>query len=99
MGQIKDLTGKVFGELTVESRLDERDKHGSVQWDCVCSCGNKRVVSTGELNRGLCTKCEACYKKAGYHSIYKNREKALFISLYKRSRYVAKQSLKMFCVW
>jgi len=64
--------------------LEDRDTGGNVQWNCVCSCGNKRVVRASSLASGKCIKCEACYKKAGYHSIYKNREKALFISLYKQ---------------
>ena len=84
MVRLKDLTGKVFGELTVMSMLEDRNKGGKAQWDCVCSCGNKRVVNTSSLTSGRCTKCEECCSKEGYHKTYKNREKALFINVYNR---------------
>ena len=39
-----DIRGKVIGTLTVTKRV----KGG---WLCLCSCGNTRIASAGELNR------------------------------------------------
>ena len=47
----KDITGNVFGNLTVISRVDK----GS--WLCCCSCGRTLEVNTGDLNRGRTTSC------------------------------------------
>ncbi len=49
-----DLTGKVFGDLTVESYV----KHS--YWKCRCKCGNYRVEHSLFLNKGLTTKCKSC---------------------------------------
>jgi len=42
----KDLTGKVFGRLTVISITDQRSSNARVMWQCVCSCGNSTIVSS-----------------------------------------------------
>lgn len=34
-----DLTGQIFGELTVLEKTDKRDQ-GAIIWKCKCSCGN-----------------------------------------------------------
>lgn len=59
----EDLTGKRFGKLTVLGRNYEKT-NGKRNWDCVCDCGNLRVVSTGLLNNGSVRKCSLCCKKA-----------------------------------
>lgn len=48
--KINDLTGKVFGDLTVIKLSDVR-KHGDIQWECQCSCGRTLLVSTSRLTR------------------------------------------------
>jgi len=59
-----DLTGRVFGRLTVTSfhgillRGERRDR----QWDCLCECGNSAVVTTNTLNTGQKQSC-GCLKK------------------------------------
>lgn len=45
-----ELTGKVFGELTVLRRLSTT-RGGSVLWECKCSCGNTYEASSRHLNR------------------------------------------------
>ena len=51
MGKI-DLTGQVFGELTVIEDSGKRASDGSVYWLCKCSCGNNNyLVTTSELRR------------------------------------------------
>ena len=61
MGKI-DLTGQRFGRLVVVREIALRANNGSVQWECVCDCGN--VVSpTGSNLRYGTTKSCGCYKK------------------------------------
>lgn len=50
-----DLTGKVFGKLTVVNRAE--NKNGSIYWNCLCECGNKTCVSTNNLRNGHVCSC------------------------------------------
>lgn len=43
MGTFVDLTGKIFGCLTVVER-GENSKDGATRWLCQCTCGNKNLV-------------------------------------------------------
>ena len=48
MGTFIDLTGKKFGKLTVISRAGtDHCKH--VIWNCICDCGNKKVLRSNSL--------------------------------------------------
>lgn len=52
----KDLTGQVFGLLTVVEPTEER--HGrSVIWKCRCECGNTILVSSRNLHSGGTKSC------------------------------------------
>lgn len=53
---IIDLTGQKFGQLTVLSYVDMPNKKGSY-WECLCSCGNKKIVSSKNLKTGKTTSC------------------------------------------
>jgi len=46
-----DLTGKVFGKLTV------LEWAGGSRWACVCDCGRTTTVLTANLNRGNTASC------------------------------------------
>lgn len=62
---LKDLTGKRFGRLTVLSRAPDRVQNSGrhrVMWNCVCDCGNKRVVYGDNLKKGVTQSC-GCYQK------------------------------------
>lgn len=54
-GQFRDLTGQRFGRLIVISRAENRN--GDVCWNCVCDCGNKRVVRRTHLVSGDTLSC------------------------------------------
>lgn len=59
----EDLSGKVFGELTVVKLVDAPDNvknKKSKYWECKCSCGNITIVKTSNLNSGHCTRCWEC---------------------------------------
>lgn len=52
----KDLTGKVFGKLTVLFRV-QNDKQGCSQWLCQCECGNLTIVKGSSLRTGHTKSC------------------------------------------
>lgn len=65
-GQIKscgcvnniDLSGKIYGRLTVLSDTGKRTARGRQKiWLCLCECGKKKDVSTSHLNQGYSTHC------------------------------------------
>lgn len=55
IGEVKDLTGRKYGRLTVieQHGFTERNKHGSRQaiWYCKCDCGNYCEMPSGTLTR------------------------------------------------
>lgn len=54
----KDLTGKVFYELTVTGYNSQSKK-----WMCSCSCGNTSEVKTAALNNGNTKSCGCFHKR------------------------------------
>lgn len=59
---IKDLTGQVFGFLTVIEKTSER-LNGQVVWKCKCKCGKEHKVGSYNLTSGSTWSC-GCYKKS-----------------------------------
>jgi len=57
-----DLTGHVFGRLTVVRRAGSR--RGKSIWLCRCGCGNEAIVSAVSLNRGVTRSC-GCLVREG----------------------------------
>lgn len=68
MGRAIDLTGKIFGDLTILERYysDKKTKRGNAIWKCKCKCGNIAFKESGDLrknkNKGLNTSCGRCYQ-------------------------------------
>ena len=56
-----DLTGQIFGRLTV-LKIDHITDNHKVYWKCKCSCGNEKIVSTNLLKKGTTKSC-GCLKK------------------------------------
>ena len=58
MSKKVELTGKIFGRLTV-IRDAGRDKRGNVIWECQCSCENKTIknVASRHLQDGGTLSC------------------------------------------
>jgi len=54
-----ELTGQQFGKLFVRGRADKNSDR--TYWDCVCQCGNTRVVIGRNLMNGHTQSC-GCYK-------------------------------------
>ena len=66
MRKLIDLTGKVFGHLTVVSRADN-DKWGGARWLCRCECANFTVVAGKDLRRGKTASCGCLRKERAKH--------------------------------
>ena len=58
-GRMKDLSGQTFGQLRAISPTKER-VNGQVVWECECSCGKRKKVSSAYLTRGRVKNC-GCY--------------------------------------
>ena len=57
----KDLSGKTFGRLHVDSYYG-KDKNYGIYYNCTCECGNKVIVSATCLKTGDTVSC-GCYHK------------------------------------
>lgn len=57
MGAVIDLTGQVFGRLTVLHRAQGVKKKGRAAWECRCECGNTKVVIGKDLRNGKTKSC------------------------------------------
>jgi hypothetical protein len=57
MGKVLNLSGKIYGRLTVISRTENRGKRQYVAWDCLCSCGKNHVTTTAKLVKGATRSC------------------------------------------
>lgn len=57
-----DLTGLVFGKLTVLS-YSHTNKHRKAIWNCRCECGNASAAMAYKLRSGHTTSC-GCHQRA-----------------------------------
>lgn len=63
----KDLTGQVFGKLTVLKRVSEiGEPH--MKWECQCECGRTTIVAGTALKQGITKSC-GCTKSLGEQKI------------------------------
>ena len=62
MGAPRDLTGQVFGYLTVIEKTDQRDGSGSIRWKCICKCGAPVIAPARGLITGANKSC-GCKRK------------------------------------
>jgi hypothetical protein len=61
---MKDLTGRVFGELIALEPCG-KDKNGHYFWLCRCRCGNETKASSSNLLRGHVASCGCSKQKIG----------------------------------
>lgn len=69
MGAIIDLTGQVFGRLTVIERAENLYpvpgySSGKVAWRCQCECGCECITTGESLRRGTTKSCGCLAKEA-----------------------------------
>lgn len=58
----KDLTGRKFGNLTVE-KFAGRDANGNVMWKCKCDCGKEKNIQHFSLINGRSKSCGCRYSR------------------------------------
>lgn len=62
MGSKMDLTGHVYGRLTV---LHIAPKNGSAtMWMCRCECGTEKAVAAGSMRNGVTRSCGCLHKES-----------------------------------
>ena len=69
-----DLTGQVFGRLTVLEDDGTRTIGGAVKWKCVCSCPNKTIVHVHSqaLRYGKTKSCGCLNRELAKEKMKKN---------------------------
>jgi hypothetical protein len=77
MAKVKEITGEVYGRLTVMYRT-ENDKKGGAMWHCKCECGNEVDVNGTNLRNGHSKSCgclniERTKKSNTKHGLYHTR--------------------------
>lgn len=96
MPNFVDLTGKIFGRLSVV-KIGPKDKAGNYSWECVCSCGKSRSVASRHLVSGFTQSC-GCYRNervtaaSGTHGMTGTRFYKIYKGICTRTR--NKNSLK-----
>lgn len=73
----KDLTGQVFGRLTVIGIGESRRKH-RVYWRCRCACGSIKDVAGDQLTSGDSKSC-GCNQHAGHRRTHGQSDKRVHI--------------------
>lgn len=58
---VHDLTGNVYGKLTVIARAE--GKFDKPRWVCLCSCGNTKIIRAANLTSGTTKSC-GCLRSA-----------------------------------
>lgn len=78
-----DLTGQVFGRLTIIYPLEERSKNRDIIWHCKCRCGNEIDVPYTRLKNGITKSC-GCLQDENRVIIGKNNKKDLVGQIFGR---------------
>lgn len=52
-----DLTGKIFGKLTVIKRYIDKNDNRHAFWECRCDCGETSIVDSSNLQSGNTQTC------------------------------------------
>lgn len=73
MGKFIDLTGQRFAELTVEKLADIKLKNRPA-WQCLCDCGQRKIVRGDSLKNGE-VKCCGLHKTKFYSQSVSARSK------------------------
>ena len=79
----KDLTNIRYGRLVTLEAVG-KDKNRHIMWECICDCGNKKVVAGTSLISGYTTSCGCYYKEVvGTHGIKHGKCKTKLYYVYR----------------
>lgn len=75
MSERLNLTGKIFGKLTVISFHSIKGKKGQqyTMWNCKCACGNIKPISGTKLTTGWTTSC-SCIRSERIGNLNKSHQ-------------------------
>lgn len=93
-----DLTGNVFGSLTVISFYGKTRESGGRSkrlWTCMCECGNEKILSVNELTSGNTTSC-GCRINSIKHGMWKDRFYQIWSDMKMRCRNKESPSYKYY---
>jgi len=106
-----DLTGQIFGRLTVISRASN-DRFGKTRWNCRCIEGNLIIINGQSLIKGLTKSCGCLHKEyllkhnfkhgLSHHHLYMtyyNILKRIDNPLDKDYKYYGGRGIKLFKDW
>lgn len=65
MAHAKNLIGYRSGKLLAVKRVANKGHH--VQWECVCDCGQTKIVCAGMLQKGATRSCGCLYRGPNHH--------------------------------
>lgn len=90
---LRDLTGQVFGRLTVLSRADKKEtgQKVDVKWLCQCICGNLKTVRSytlacGDSKSCGCLRIDVTTKRLTTHGLCGTKRYSLYKSAFQRSK-------------
>lgn len=88
MSRYINLTGQVFGRLTVLEQAG-RTKQGAVKWKCLCECGTQVIVSRNNLRSGTSQSCgclqrELQSERARTHGLSHTRTYRIWFEMQRR---------------
>lgn len=71
-----NLTGNVYGKLTVLDKIEAKTSTGKalIKWNCECSCGNFHVVSSGNLVNNNVKSCGCLFDDVQEADLAKRKE-------------------------
>ena len=104
---LKDISGQVFGKLTVIERCENNTKSGNAQWLCICACGNKAIVNGSKLRNGRTKSC-GCnrknsvaqgYSKTRLYRIWTNMKNRCYKSSHDSYKYYGLLGIKVCHIW
>lgn len=80
MSRLIDLIGEHFGRLIVIQRMDN-DKNQKTRWLCQCSCGNKIIAQSGNLQSSNTRSC-GCLAREGNNMSHGHSKKGKWSKTY-----------------
>ena len=70
MPKFVDLRARKYGRLSVIGRFDVRDK--TTRWECLCECGNVRIVRSYALQSGHSQSCGCLSREINQRKMLKH---------------------------
>jgi len=69
-GKLNDLVGKKFGRLMVLKRVSNINNNRNARWECMCDCGNIKLILGSNLINKTTVSC-GCYMKENVSKRFK----------------------------